>query len=294
MNFAKLPVLLNALQANLRAHFTGAALTFSSAVVLGLTACGGGGTSTANNGNPINPVQSLITAGAYMGTVSGKDWISIVLPTEPSAAGISNFYALHYNATDPDLYSGSGQIAGNSSAALTKLSMYPNIAASVRTGTGTPTSASSGVVRAALSFAATTSDIALNINLDHSAPTGYTYNTPATLASMKDTWQGRWSYGVGFADNFSINISAQGVVSSSAAFQNDCQLTQSALTPNFDGTNLFTWTASIPNATQCSLKNQTLTGAAFITPSPVAGKTQRLYLVGVTTDGRGVSFKADR
>jgi hypothetical protein len=262
-------------------------------MTLWLTACGGGGTSTATP-NVTSPTQSLITAGAYLGTVSGKDWISILLPTEPSAAGVSNFYALHYNATDPDLYSGTGQITGNSSATLTKLSMYPNISASVRTGTGTLTSPSSGVVRAALSFAATTSDIALNINLDHSAPTGYVYNTPATLASVKDAWQGRLSYGVGFADNFSITVSALGVVSSSALFQNDCQLTQSLLTPNFDGSNLFTWTASIPNATQCSLKNQTLTGAAFVTPSPVAGKTQRLYLVGVTSDGRGVSFKADR
>jgi len=292
MNYAQRPPLLNGYRAAMRAGLTG--LAHALTLTLGLTSCGGGGTPTANSGNPINPIQSLITAGAYMGTVSGKDWISIVLPTEPSAAGVSNFYALHYNATDPDIYSGTGQITGNSSATLTKLSMYPNIAATVRTGTGTLTSASIGVVRAALNIAATTSDIALTINLDHSAPTGYTYNTPATLASVKDTWQGRWSYGVGFADNFSLSVSAQGAVSSSAAFQNDCQLTQSALTPNFDGSNLFTWTASIPNATQCSLKNQTLTGAAFVTPSPVAGKTQRLYLVGVTPDGRGVSFKADR
>ena len=259
---------------------------------LGLLACGGGGGSGSST--PINPVGSLITAGAYMGTVGGKDWISILLPTDASANSVTQFYALHYNAVDPDIYNGAGQITGNSSAMLTKLSVFPNIAASVRTGTGSLTSASSGVVRADLSFAATSSDIALRVNLDHSAPTGYTYNTPATLASVKDVWQGRWSYGVGFADNFSINVSAQGAVTSSAAFQNDCQLTQSTLTPSADGTNLLNWTATIPNATQCSLKNQTLTGAAFVTPSPVAGKTQRIYLVGVTADGRGVSFKADR
>ena len=268
--------------------FLGLALT--GILALGLSACGGGGGPSTPNNNS----STLITAGAYMGTVSGKDWISILLPTDASANSVTQFYALHYAATDPDIYSGAGQITGNNTASLTKLSVFPNIAASVRTGMGSFTSASSGVVRADLSFAATSSDIALRVNLDHSAPTGYTYNTPATLASVKDVWQGRWSYGVGFADNFSINVSAQGAVTSSAAFQNDCQLTQSTLTPSTDGTNLLNWTATIPNATQCSLKNQTLTGAAFVTPSPVAGKTQRIYLVGVTADGRGVSFKADR
>lgn len=274
-------------------HFgakTSLGLVITGFLALGLSACGGGGSPSTGN----NAGSTLITAGAYMGTVSGKDWISILLPTDASANSVTQFYALHYAATDPDIYSGTGQITGNNSASLTKLSVFPNISASVRTGTGSLTSASSGVVRTDLSFAATSSDIALKINLDHSAPSGYTYNTPATLASVKDVWQGRLSYGVGFADNYSINVSAQGAVTSSAAFQNDCQLTQSTLTPSADGNNLLSWTASIPNATQCSLKNQTLTGAAFISPSPVAGKTQRLYLVGVTSDGRGVSFKADR
>ncbi len=266
-------------------------LVLTGILALSLSACGGGG---GNSSTPINPIGSVITAGAYMGTVGGKDWISILLPTDASANSVTQFYALHYAATDPDIYSGAGQITGNNTASLTKLSVFPNIAASVRTGMGSFTSAGSGVVRADLSFAATSSDIALKINLDHSAPSGYTYNTPATLASVKDVWQGRLSYGLGFADNYSINVSAQGAVTTSAVFQNDCQLTQSTLTPSADGNNLMSWTASIPNATQCSLKNQTLTGAAFISPSPVAGKTQRLYLVGVTSDGRGVSFKADR
>jgi hypothetical protein len=77
-------------------------------------------------------------------------------------------------------------------------------------------------------------------------------------------------------------------------FQQDCALTQGMLAPNFDGTNLFTFSVTIPTATQCSLKSQTLNGAAFVTTSPVAGKSQRLYLIGVTTDGRGISYRADR
>jgi hypothetical protein len=99
---------------------------------------------------------------------------------------------------------------------------------------------------------------------------------------------------MGSSDNFSLFISSQGLVSTSLTFQQDCRITQSTLLPNFDGTNLFAWNLVIPNATLCSFKSQTLTGAAFVTASPVAGKTQRLYAVAISPDGRGVSFKADR
>jgi len=266
-----------------------------------LSACGGGGSSSTGSGTTQPPAApSTMTPGAYLGTkvtVDGveisKDWVSMVLPTSPASTGNAQFYALHYNAADPDIYSGTGQVVGKSSATISSLLLYPKNATSARTGTGSLSSPSNGVVRAELNFAATTL-AAKTISLDHSAPSGYTANTPATLSAVQGTWQGLWSYGVGSADNYSISVSAQGMVSSSAAFQNDCQITQSALTPNFDGTNLFGFTLTIPNATQCALKNQTLTGAAFVTPSPVAGKTQRLYLVGVAPDGRGISFKADR
>jgi hypothetical protein len=99
---------------------------------------------------------------------------------------------------------------------------------------------------------------------------------------------------VGFAENFAMSISSAGAINTAMPFQQDCVLSNAKLEPNFDGTNLFSLSLSIPTATQCSLKGQTLNGAAFVTASPLAGKTQRLYLVGVTTDGRGISFKADR
>ncbi len=260
-------------------------------ITISLTACGGGGSSTDTPG--VTPSTALIAPGAYIGSVGGKEWVSILLPTSATA---TNFYALHYNGTDPDIYSGSGQITGTNSATLSRVYLYPDNSKPVRTGTGTLSSLGNGAVRAALSFAAAGTEIGKDISIDHSAPTGYAYNTAATLASVQGTWQGRWSYGLGFADNMSLNVSAQGAVTSSMLFQNDCQLSQSNLAPNYDGSNLFTWTLSVPAATVCSTSfgGQTLTGSAFISPSPVAGKTQRLYLVGVTTDGRGISFKADR
>ena len=112
---------------------------------------------------------------------------------------------------------------------------------------------------------------------------------------MQGAWTGRWSYSVGASDNFTLSVSAQGDVSSGMMFQNDCRITQGRLDPNFDGLNLYNFSVTFPNATVCtSFGGQSLTGAAFVTPSPVAGKTQRLYLVGITPEGRGISFKADR
>ena len=229
-----------------------------------------------------------------MASLNGKDWVGILLRTTGGSGAVTNFYGLHYNATDPDLYSGSGLITGTTSALLTRVFYYPNISGAVRTGTGTISNLGNGTIRAALSFPATGIEQGKDVTVAASQPSTYQYNLPANLSSIQGAWQGRWSYGLGFVDNFNLNISGQGELTTSLAFQQDCLLTQSLLTPNFDGTNLFTFTLTIPNATQCSLKSQTLNGAAFVTNSPVAGKTQRLYIVGVTTDGRGISFKADR
>lgn len=267
---------------------------FMSAILL--SACGGGGSSDVVAADPPAPpiTTPLTVPGAYVASLNGKDWVGILLRTTGGSGSVTNFYGLHYNATDPDLYSGSGLITGTTSALLTRVFYYPNISGAVRTGTGTINNLGNGTIRAALSFPATGVEQGKDVTVAASQPSTYQYNVPANLSSIQGAWQGRWSYGVGFVDNFNLSISGQGELTTSLAFQQDCLLTQSLLTPNFDGTNLFTFTLTIPNATQCSLKSQTLNGAAFVTNSPVAGKTQRLYIVGVTTDGRGISFKADR
>ena len=271
--------------------------------LLTLTGCGGGSTgpaiveeTTTTTPSPTipAPVIPLITPGAYVASLNGKDWVAMLLPTTQGSGTVTNFYGLHYNAADPDLFSGSGIITSTSSANLSRVFVYPNITAAARTGTGSLTYVGNGAVRASLSFPSTGLEQGKDINVVASPPNNYKYNTAPTLDSVQGTWQGRWSYGFGSVDNFNLSISAQGNVSSSESFQQDCVLTQGILAPNFDGTNLFTFSVTIPTATQCSLKSQTLNGAAFVTTSPVAGKTHRLYIIGVTTDGRGISYKADR
>ena len=271
--------------------------------LLTLVGCGGGSTgpavvaeTTTTTPSPVTPAPAipLITPGAYVASLNGKDWVAMLLPTTQGSGTVTNFYGLHYSATDPDLFSGSGIITSTSSANLSRVFVYPNITAAARTGTGSLTYVGNGAVRASLNFPSTGLEQGKDINVVASPPSNYTYNTAPALSSAQGTWQGRWSYGFGYVDNFNLSISAQGNVTSSMSFQQDCVLTQGILAPNFDGTNLFTFSVTIPTATQCSLKSQTLNGAAFVTTSPVAGKSQRLYLIGVTTDGRGISYRADR
>lgn len=278
-----------------------------------LSACGGGntaadlaGTSTTTTDNnvtglvgssgsgSISNAPLLLTPGAYLSTLNNKEWVSVVIRTQQGSGSVSNFLSLYYNSTDPDILSGSGLITGTDSAILNKVTLFQNTVASVRIGSGTLTKPKENSVKADLSFPATGSELAKVISLVAQMPSSYQYNLASNLSSIQGTWQGRWSYGMGSSDSFTLTISNQGAVTSSLTFQQDCRITQGTLLPNFDGTNLFAWNFSIPNATQCSFKNQILTGAAFVVASPVVGKTQRLYAVAISPDGRGVSFKADR
>jgi hypothetical protein len=105
---------------------------------------------------------------------------------------------------------------------------------------------------------------------------------------------GRWSYAYGYIENFSLSISDTGVASSSMTFQSDCQISNGTVVPAVGGVNLFSVSFNVPNATQCFLKSQNMTGVAYVTSSPVPGKTQRLQWIATAADGRGVSYRAER
>ena len=273
-----------------------AIFAFTSLIV----GCGGGSgiTSTTDTSNTSSSSSSTsspaqLLPGAYVASLFDKDWVGILLPTKIGTNTVYKFLGLHYKGDDPDIYSGTSNVISTTTA-LPLVYIYPNISASVRTGSGTLSQTGNNVVMTSLTFPAVGLELAKSINVAASSPNNYQYNTPASLSTVQGNWTGRLAYSVGFSENFSMSISSAGAISSSKSFQQDCVLSNAMLSPSFDGTNLFSLNLSIPTATQCSLKSQTLNGAAFVTPSPLAGKTQRLYLVGVTSDGRGISFKADR
>ena len=265
-----------------------------------IVGCGGGSgsssstdASNASSGSSSTSSPPQLLPGAYVASLFDKDWVGMLLPTKTGTSTTYQFLGLHYNGSDPDIYSGSSGVV-SATTALPLVYVYPNISAAVRTGSGTLSQLSNNVVLASLVFPATGLELAKSIGVAASPPNNYKYNTPASLSTVQGSWTGRLAYSLGSAENFAMSISSAGAISTAMPFQQDCVLSNAKLAPNFDGTNLFSLNLSIPSATQCSLKGQTLNGAAFVTASPLAGKTQRLYLVGVTTDGRGISFKADR
>jgi hypothetical protein len=265
-----------------------------------IVGCGGGSgsssstdASNASSGSSSTSSPPQLLPGAYVASLFDKDWVGMLLPTKTGTSTTYQFLGLHYNGSDPDIYSGSSDVV-SATTALPLVYVYPNISAAVRTGSGTLSQLSNNVVLASLAFPAAGLELAKSIGVAASPPNNYKYNTPASLSTVQGNWSGRLAYSVGFAENFAMSISSAGAISTAMPFQQDCVLSNAKLAPSFDGTNLFSLNLSIPSATQCSLKGQTLNGAAFVTASPLTGKTQRLYLVGVTTDGRGISFKADR
>jgi hypothetical protein len=222
-------------------------------------------------------------------------WVAMLLPTKQGNTTVTNFYGLSYKDKDisrvPDLYSGSGLFTDVNSASFTRLSVYPNTTAVLRTGSGTLSNLGNGVVNAQLSFPEAKSNDQCPFQLPF---TQFRFPDVLYVALLGARAATVRSYGFSSAGEFTLNISAQGEISTSQTFQQDCLLTQGALAPSAYSSSLLTFTLTIPDATQCSLRNQTLNGAAFVTASPVAGKTQRLYIAGVTTDGRGISYIADR
>ena len=265
-----------------------------------IVGCGGGSgsysstdASNTSSGSSSTALPAQLQPGAYVASLFDKDWVGMLLPIKTGTSTTYQFLGLHYNGSDPDIYSASSDVV-SATTALPLVYMYPNISAAVRTGSGTLSHLGNNVVLTSLAFPSAGLELAKSINVAASPPNNYKYNTPANLSTVQGNWTGRLGYSLGFSENFSMSISSAGAISTAMSFQQDCVLSNAKLAPNFDGTNLFSLNLSIPSATQCSLKSQTLNGAAFVTASPSAGKTQRLYLVGVTTDGRGISFKADR
>ncbi len=265
-----------------------------------IVGCGGGSGSSSStdasntsSGSSSTALPAQLQPGAYVASLFDKDWVGMLLPIKTGTSTTYQFFGLHYNGSDPDIYSASSDVVSTTTA-LPLVYVYPNISAAVRTGSGTLSHLGNNVVLTSLAFPSAGLELAKSINVAASPPNNYKYNTPANLSTVQGNWTGRLGYSLGFSENFSMSISSAGAISTAMSFQQDCVLSNAKLAPNFDGTNLFSLSLSIPTSTQCSLKSQTLNGAAFVTASPSAGKTQRLYLVGVTTDGRGISFKADR
>lgn len=272
-----------------------------------ISGCGGGGAASTSGSDPIssdpaptppavNPLTSTnVTSGVYTALLNGKEVTSIVMRTSTNNAAAAQLYALYFNApSDPDIYAGTLTGIGSTTANIGNLSYFQNVSGSLRTGTGTLTVPSAGLLKTTMSFASTSTEGVKDLSWLATPDSNLKVDTPASLSAIQGKWVGRWSYAYGAIDDFSLTISETGAVSSSSTFQSDCQINSGRVSPAIGSVNLFSVSFNVPIATLCFLKGQSLTGVAFITSSTTPGKTQRLQWLATASDGRGVSFRADR
>lgn len=273
-----------------------------------LVACGGG-SSTSTEPDPSDPsnppsitppvvnpnTSTTVSPGVYTALSNGKEITSIVMRTSATNLASAQLYALQFNSPlDPDLYSGSLSGIGSNSANISNLAYFQNVSGTLRKGTANLTVPSAGLLKTTVSYAATSTEGARDLTWYANPDSRLKLETAATLETVQGRWVGRWSYAYGYIENFSLSISDTGVTSSSMTFQSDCQISNGNVAPAVGGVNLYSVSFNVPNATQCFLKSQNMTGVAYVTSSPVPGKSQRLQWLAIAPDGRGVSFRADR
>jgi hypothetical protein len=274
-----------------------------------VTACGGGTSTTAASDPsvpgvtplPVTPTvvnpntSTVVTPGVYTALLSGKEVTSIVMRNSSTNSASAQLYALQFSAPfDPDIYAGSLSGIGSNSATISDLTYFQNVSGSLRTGSASLTVPSAGLLKTTVSYSATPTEGARDLTWFANPDNRLKLDTPALLESIQGKWVGRWSYAYGYIDNFSLTFSDTGVVSSPMTFQSDCQISNGSVSPALGGVNLFSVSFAVPNATQCFIRSQNLTGVAYVTSSPTSGKTQRLQWIATTADGRGLSFRADR
>lgn len=265
----------------------------SAVMMATLTNCGGSSSPDVSP-PPIgtdSEFKNLISFGVF----NDKEFISILTNSNDASNANANFYALQFSNIDPDIYSGTLSGVGTSTAISNNL-VHQNTSGVIRTGIATLSANANEGLKTKINLPATNTESAKELNWSPSLFPQSTYlsEAPALVSEIQGFWTGRLSYGLGFFDNYKINITPSGELSANQLFHSDCQLTQASFTPSLDAVNLFNLKAQIPNATQCFLKNEGLSGVAFVIKSPVAGKTQRIQWLATSQDGRGLSFRADR
>ena len=119
-----------------------------------IVGCGGGSGSSSStdasntsSGGSSTALPPQLLPGAYVASLFDKDWVGMLLPTKTGTSTTYQFLGLHYNGSDPDIYSGSSGVV-SATTALPLVYVYPNISAAVRTGSGTLSQLGNNVVLA--------------------------------------------------------------------------------------------------------------------------------------------------
>ena len=272
---------------------SGGLWAFALAACLTVSGCGGGAApetvagSKPNAGTPAVPPATVL-AGAYTGTLYGKSFVSFVTA---SAFPQINWYALYFfdkGSADiiPVIYSGSAAL-GNSGVATVAAVREFGSSAAVRTGSASITAASVQAYQLSMS----------NLSAPDNQAMAPNTSAVVTDASISGTWSGVWSDNINAASNAAASVQFDAALAATVNF-GSCSRTIRLTPATASASPYFAVTAEVPVQTNCprntSASALSLSGVAFVYPSPLAGKTRRLELVVVDSTGSGFSFRGDQ
>jgi len=272
---------------------SGGLCAFALAACLTVSGCGGGAApetvagSKSNAGTPEVPPATVL-AGAYTGTLYDKSFVSFVTA---SASSQINWYALYYFDTGsaaiiPVIYSGSAAL-GSSGAATVAVVREFGSSAAVRTGSASITAASLQAYQLSMS----------NLSAPDNQAMAPNTSAVVTDASISGTWSGVWSDNINAASNAAASVQFDAALAATVNF-GGCSRTIRLASATASASPYFAVTAEVPVQTNCprntSASALSLSGVAFVYPSPLAGKTRRLELVVVDSTGSGFSFRGDQ
>ena len=264
----------------------------------------GGGSSTGSSGSGIgsNTPTSKVSLGVYttsISNLSGNKDLTLIINSDSASNTNGLFYALQFNTSanqvqQPDIFSGSIAGIGNTTAGISSLTEFSTDLNTLKFGTASfsyPTQDKLKVDVTPQSGSAIQWSDATSIPLD-------------TTNSLVGTWTGNLYYPTASSVPLTVTFTSQptpsqpnNLVFSNLQFSGTaCNVNNGNATPSPGSVNLYNLSMSLANATGCVLRDDiakpgTLTGVAYVT---VVGKTKRLQWVAITSEGRGLSFRADR
>lgn len=282
------------------------------AVVVGLLitsilmGCGGGGSSSGSSGSGAGPntPTSQVSLGVYttsISNLSGNKDLTLIINSDSASNTNGFFYALQFNSStnqvqQPDIFSGSIAGIGSTTASISSLTEFSTYLDTLKYGAASFSYPTQDRLKVVVSESGNT--------VDWSDATSITLDTTNSLAA---TWTGNLYYPAGgVTPNLSITFTSSPTSSDSSnlsftvpQFGNTCPTISGNATPSPSDANLYNLSMNLTNNTGCVLRANSgnpgsLTGVAYVTSSPVAGKTKRLQWVAITSQGRGLSFRADR
>ena len=278
-----------------------------SGVIMG---CGGGGSSPSapDSGSGSVTPASLISLGVYTTTIantSGNKALTLIINSDSASSANGLFYALQYSSPEnlgeqPNIFSGSITGIGGPSASIAGLKEFSINGNSFTAGSATFTSPTQGELKVKVIQGGNT--------IDWNNANSVTIESNASSNSLVGTWTGNLYHPTGVLNsNFSITftraISNPDNLSFDLQFSTfdgrpACRINNSTGIASPSGVNLYNLSMELTNATGCLLTAHSqvpisFAGVAFITTSPVEGK-KRLQWVATASDGRGLSFRADK